>query len=79
MLFVVRSSKKGNRGEKNVVNACTGTLVGQSLMNVKRRDTLPDRLHSFKSPRMTTHRFSDKPVQRRNNIILEQFDHLLCS
>lgn len=37
MLFVVRLSKKGNRGKKNVVNACTGTLVGQSLMSVKRR------------------------------------------
>lgn len=84
MLFVVRSSKKGNTGEKNVVNACTGTLVGQSLMNVKggwggggTRCLI--RLHSFKSPRMMTHCFSDEPVQRRNNIILKQFDYLLCS
>lgn len=53
-----------------MVNACTGTFVGQSPLNVKTRDTLPDRLHSC--PRKTTRHFSDKPVQRRNNIILKQ-------
>lgn len=38
MLFVVWLSKEGNRSKKNVVKAGMGTLVGQSLMNVKRRD-----------------------------------------